>query len=168
MKLGEIARVARGVVTGNRSLFILSRADARTLGLESFAKPVLASTRDFPKDGQAVVRDNPEREVVIIATRRDVEEHAALRAYLGQTAPKIGTFRPAPIAATYVGVPRFVANPDGLVITNALYTVTPRQSMTAEEILALVDQLNAAMSKRAKPRLAERFTPRELEGVGIG
>lgn len=168
MKLGELARVARGVVTGNRSLFIMSRAQARERGIEAFAKPILGGSREFPKEGKAVVHDAADREVVIIATRRDVEQDANLRAYLGEVPPKLASVRPAPIAASYVGTPRFVANPDALVITNSLYTLTPRKDMSPKEILALVERLNAAMARRPKTRFADRFTPRELEQIEIG
>lgn len=167
MKLGEIARVARGVVTGNSKLFIMTRSEAAERHLERFVKPVLGGTSAFPKDGKPVVHDNPDRKVVLIANAREVAEFPALRAYLGENAPRLAAVRIAPIAATYVGIPKFVANPDGLVITNALYTVTPRQTMSAKEIVALVERLNGAMKIFPKPRVAERFTPRTLESLDI-
>lgn len=167
MTLGDVARVARGVATGNRSLFIMTREEAKQRGLERFARPILGSVRDFPRDGPYVVRDRADREVVIVASRRDVEEHASLRDYLDGVVPRLATVRPAPIAASYVGIPRFVANPDGLIITNALYTVTPRQNMGAQEVLALVERLNRAMSHRARGHSSDRFTPRQLEAIAF-
>jgi hypothetical protein len=166
MKLGEIARVARGVVTGNHTLFIMSRDDAKERGIEQFVRPILGSVRDLPKSGTAVVRDGPMRSVVIVASARDVEEHAPLKAYLGDNAPRIATVKTPPIVVTYVGKPRFAANPDGLVVTNALFTVTPRQPMNAKEIASLVERLNAAAERVAKGQhYSERRTPRQMEAL---
>ena len=167
MKLGEIARVARGIVTGNRSLYIMTRAEAKERGLEQFVKPVLGGATAFPKSGKPVVRDSPDRLVLVIATTRDVDDFPALRAHFGETSPKVASVRVAPIAATYVGVPRFVSNPDGLVITNSLYTVTPRKSMNQKDIAALVDRLNVAMARLPKKGYAGRYTPKSLEALEI-
>ena len=167
MKLGEIARVARGVVTGNRTIFIMSRTRARELGIESFVKPILGGVRDLPKDDAQVARDDETRDVVLLASRRDVEGHPKLKAYLGTHEPRLANVRIAPIAASYVGTPRFVFNPDGLVITNSLYTVTPRQDLSETEIIALVARLNRAMKKRPKTRFSEHLTPRQFDVIEI-
>jgi len=167
MKLGEIARVARGVVTGNSSVFIMSRERARELGIETFVKPILGGARDLPKGESQVARDGESREVVLLASRRDVEEHPKLKAYLGQHEPRLASVRIAPIAATYVGVPRFVFNPDGLVITNALYTVTPRQNLSEKETLQLVERLNRAVANRKKTHFSERLTPRQFDAIEV-
>lgn len=167
MKLGELAHVDRGISTGNRKLFVMTRADAKARGLERFVRPVLNSAREFPREGRAVVHDGPARDVVLLASSRDVEEHSALREYLGNVVPRVAIARSAPIVATYTGVPRFVENPDGLVITNSLYRVTPRQPMSAQEIRELVERLNAAMSRRPPARFAERWTPRQLESIEV-
>jgi len=167
MKLGEIARVARGVVTGNRDVFIMSRDRARELGIETFVKPILGGARDLPKGESQVARDDETRSVVLLASRRDVEQHPKLKAYLGELEPRLASVRIAPIAATYVGIPRFVHNPDGLVITNALYTVTPRQNLSEKETLQLVDRLNRAMEKRKKTRFADRLTPRQFDAIEL-
>jgi hypothetical protein len=167
MKLGEVARVARGVVTGNRGIFIMSRDRARELGIEAFVKPILGGVRDFPRGTSQVAHDDEGRKVILIASVRDVEEHSKLKAYLGDQRPKVASVRIAPIAATYVGVPRFVLNPDGLVITNALYSVTPRQNLTEKETLRLVERLNRAMLNMQKPRYAARLTPRQFDAIEI-
>jgi hypothetical protein len=167
MKVGEIVRIARGVVTGNAALFIMTRARAKERGLEEFAKTIVAGKREFPTTGAQTIHDTPQRLVILIASRRDVEQHTGLREYLAGIEPKLSTVRPAPIAVSYIGTPRFVANPDGLLITNALYTGTPRQNMTPREVLALVERLNAAMKKRPKGPPAERFSPRQLEQIDI-
>ncbi len=167
MKIGEIAHVDRGISTGNRGLFIMTPAEARSRGVEKFVRPVLNSAREFPRSGRAAVYSNPDREVVLLASSRDCEEHAALRDYLGEVGPRVSIARTAPIAAAYTGVPRFVENPDGLIITNSLYRVTPRQPMTPKEIQDLVVRLNTAMASRPAPRNAERWTPRGMESLEI-
>lgn len=167
MKLGEVAHVDRGISTGNRKVFVMTRAEAHARGLEQFVRPVLNSARDFPKTGRAVVHDGPGREVVLLASARDVEQHPALKKYLGDVVPRVAIARSAPIAATYTGVPRFVENPDDLVVTNSLYRVTPRQPMSKGEVQTLVERLNAAMAKRPSSRFAERWTPRQMEALEI-
>jgi hypothetical protein len=167
MKLGEIARVARGVVTGNRNVFIMTRARSHELGIEAFVKSILGGARDFPTGDSQEARDDESRNVVLLASRRDVEQHPKLKAYLGELEPKLASVRIAPIAATYVGIPRFVHNPDGLVITNALYTVTPRQNLSEKETLQLVHRLNSAMQKRKKTRFAERLNPRQFDLIEL-
>jgi hypothetical protein len=167
MKLGDVIRIARGVVTGNAALFIMTRAEAQRRDIEAFVKPILAGKREFPETGPSIVRDSPGRKVVLVASKRDVEQNANLAVYLAGVEPRLSAVRPAPMAVTYVGQPRFVANPDGLLITNALYTATPRQNMTPKEILDLVEHLNRAMTSQARPGFARRFSPRELEAVTI-
>ena len=168
MKLGEIARVSRGVATGNRALFVMTREQAKERGIEAFVKPLLGGATGLRKEGEPIARDHPGRQVIIIASRRDVEDNEALKNYLGDVQPRFASVRPAPIAVTYVGIPRFIANPDGLVITNSLFAVNPRQQMSPEEILALVERLNTATAKWPKPRFAERYSPRQLEAVEVG
>ena len=109
----------------------------------------------------------PDRKVLLVATARDVDDFPALRAYLGAISPKVASVRIAPIAASYVGVPHFVANPDGLVITNSLYTVTPRQNLSEKAIAVLVDRLNAAIAKQPRATVAVRYTPWSLEALEI-
>lgn len=168
MKLGQLVRIARGVVTGNSALFVMTRAQAKERGIEAFVKPILAGKREFPTSGPAVVHNNKDRSVMLVASKRDVEQHPKLQAYLGEVTPKLATVRPSPIAVNYVGHPHFVANPDGLLITNALFTATPLQNMGPEDVLKLVDRLNHAMAARAKgSKFAERFTPRGLEQLEV-
>jgi hypothetical protein len=167
MKLGDIARVARGVVTGNAKLFIMTREEAKERHLDAFVRPILGGARDLPSGADHVVRDGPDRRVILLASSRDLEEYPILQAYLAGTKPRLTRAAGAPIAATYVGQPRFYANPDGLIVTNALYTVTPRQKLDDKEIRALVDQLNAATENLPKSRFVDRYSPRTLEALEI-
>jgi hypothetical protein len=167
MKLGQLVRVARGVVTGNAALFVITRAQAKEHGIEAFVKPILAGKREFPTSDPAVIRNSSDRMVMVIASQRDLEQNPELRAYLRDVRPKLATARPAPIAVNYVGRPRFIANPDGLLITNALYTATPLQNLTSAEILKLVERLNRAMEALPKTRFVTRFSPREMEQIEI-
>lgn len=167
MKLGHLVRIARGVVTGNASLFIITRSQAKEHGIEAFVKPILAGKREFPPSGTPIVRNSADRMVMLIASQRDVERNIKLEAYLGDVKPKLATARPAPIAVNYVGRPRFIANPDGLLITNALYTATPLQNMSSAEVLKLVERLNRAMESLPTTRFVTRFSPRAMEQIEI-
>ena len=142
----------------------MTRAQAGERGLEAFVRPVIASARDLPRADAPIVRDSQNKLVVLIASKRDVEAHQHLREYLGSRVPRIAAVNPPPIATTYVGVPYFVANPDGLVVTNSLYCVRPRQILSNSEVLSLVARLNSAAAKLTKkPGL--RYSPRSLEGL---
>jgi hypothetical protein len=164
MKLGDIARVSRGIATGDSSVYIMTREQAKDRGLERFVRPVITSAREVPRTGDPVIRDNAGRHVVLIASRHDVDEYAVLSEYLGDRIPRIATVHPSPIAATYVGVPHFVANPDGLIVTNSLYCVRPRQSLSEAEVIELVGRLNTVAANL--PRMAGiRYSPRALEAM---
>jgi len=165
MKLGEVARVSRGLVTGNSKLFVMSREKARRRGLDRFVRPVIAGAREIRATTE--VRDSSDRLVVLLATPRDVETYPALRDYLGDTIPRIGTSGTAPIVATYVGVPHFAANPDGLVVLNSLYRVNPRTTLSPGEIGDLVAKLNVAAAKWPTSRLTSRRSPAEFEALEL-
>lgn len=167
MKLGDVATVSRGITTGNRKLFVMTRPEARSRGLEKYVRPIVHSARELSQRGNAVVTDHPERLVVVIASVRDYEQDTALRKYLGDEPPRVRSGGSAPIAATYVGTPRFAENPDDLVVMNSLYRISPRQPMTREQIQKLVERLNHATSKLAQRRFAERWTPRQMEALEI-
>jgi len=92
-RLGEVARVSRGVVTGNSALFIMTRDQAKGRGIEAFTKPVLGGSRAFPKNGPPVIRDNLMNDVVIVASRRDVDDYPKLKDYLGDAASPASTPR---------------------------------------------------------------------------
>jgi hypothetical protein len=166
MKLGDIARVSRGIATGDSPVYIMTRDQAKDRRLERFVRPVITSARELPRTGNPVIHDNAGRQVVLIASRHDVEEYADLSEYLGQRIPRIATVHPPPIAATYVGVPHFVANPDGLIVTNSLYCVRPRQALSEDEIITLVGRLNEAAAKLPRT-VGVRYSPRALEAMDI-
>lgn len=80
-RLGDHFKVSRGTVTGNRSFFVMSRQRAKDLGLETFALPVIVSSREFAKT--TVLRDSPDREVVIVVPPDiDLAQHPAVNAWL--------------------------------------------------------------------------------------
>jgi hypothetical protein len=165
MKLGEIARVSRGLVTGNTSLFVMTREQAAQHGIDRFVRPVINGAREVK--ASAVLRDRPDRLVVLLATPGDLETYPELRIYLGGTVPRIGTAAASPIVATYVGMPHFAANPDELVVLNSLYRVTPRRSLSSKETSDLVHRLNAAARGWQSEGGTGRRSPAEFQALEI-
>lgn len=54
-RLGDYARVRRGIATGDNSFFCLSQADVDGRGIESrFLVPVVAGSRELPENGSAL------------------------------------------------------------------------------------------------------------------
>ena len=146
----------------------MTREKATEHNLLLFVKPVITSVRDLPQIGESVVKDVPALKVILRPSIHEINAHPEIRRYLGTAIPKAAVPRPstlAPIVATYVGIPRFVANPDGLIVTNALYKVIPRREMSQGETRSLVDRLNLAVANLPKPRYAERWTPKQMESL---
>jgi hypothetical protein len=166
MKLGDIARVSRGIATGDRHRYIMTRAQALERGLHRFVRPVIVSARELPRKGDPIINDGPERFVVLVASKRDVEDYVALGKYLEGQSPRIASVHPPPIVVTYTGLPYFVANPDGLAVTNSLYCVRPRQALSRTDVLSLVVRLNAAAATLSEAPAA-RYSPRELEALDV-
>ena len=170
LRLGEIARVSRGLSTGNALLYIMTREKAKTHKLLSFVRPIITSAREFPITGPAIVQDNPKVKVILLTNTNEINANPALQNYLGTAPPcrlSSSSTDAAPILATYVGIPRFVANPDSLLVNNSLYKVKPFKEMDPEEIRLLVDSLNLAVANLPKQRYAERWTPTQVESLVI-
>lgn len=56
-KLGDYARVRRGIATGDNSFFCLTQEDADGWGIESrFLVPVVAGSKDLPENGSVLTR----------------------------------------------------------------------------------------------------------------
>lgn len=166
MRLGDLARVSRGIATGSRKLYVMTRAEAKERNLERFVRPALVSARELPRWGDPVIRDTSTLNVVLLASKRDIEEYPTLSEYLGDSIPRIASVHASPVISTYTGVPYFVANPDGLIVTNALYCVRPRQSLGDSEIFDLVLRLNDAAAKLPRTTGA-RYSPRALEKLNL-
>lgn len=167
MKLGDIARVSRGIVTGDRKTFVMTRDEARARGVENFVHPIIDGARDMPSAEHAVIVNTTSRLVVLLATPNDVATTPALKEYLREKLPKVSSFKPSPIVATYVGPPRFAENPENLVVLNSLYCVRPKRQLSAKELAELVRRLNAASARLPANRFASRRSPSDFNALEI-
>ncbi len=167
MKLGEIAHVSRGIVTGDRKVFVMTRDDAKERGIEAFVHPIVDGAREIPNSAHPVISSNSSRLVVLLATPNDVATIPALKAYLGDRTPKVSSFKPSPIVVTYVGAPRFAENPENLVVLNSLYCVRPKKQLTPKELTELVQRLNTMSARLPVDRLASRRSPSDFDAFDI-
>lgn len=192
-RLGEIARVHRGLVTGANDFFILSRDRAAELGISAWCRPAIVGADEI-LSSNGIIRDAPERRLLLdVPPSINRSAHPELDAYLrrGEEAhgdrPPIdsryipshrhpwwflGHWRPAPIVVSYMArrPPRFALNPDGLAIVNVAHGIYPKRALSPDELKALVVRLNEARdSFRGNGRTyhggLEKFEPREMEAL---
>lgn len=191
--LGSIARVHRGVVTGSNDFFILTREQARGLGVEEWCQPAITSAKEI-QDCGGTIRDGPERRL-LLELPRDLNRQLchALDEYLklgeqplGADDPvcrryipshrrpwwHLGPARRPPIVATYMArqAPVFALNPDGLALINIGHGIYPIKERTPEALTSLVEALNQARvsfvgSGRTYHGGLEKFEPREMESL---
>lgn len=195
VRLGEIARVHRGQVTGGNKFFVLTRQQAKELGLEEWCRPAITSAEEILDSG-GVVRDGPNRRV-ILAVPADVDRraHPQLDRYLrrgerrqgdkpaiskGYVASRrrpwwnLGPFDAPPIVASYMArrAPVFALNPDGLVLLNVAHGVWPIRGIAESDLAGLVAHLNEYREGyRGQGRTyhggLEKFEPGEMERLII-
>lgn len=176
-RLGDIFKVTRGTVTGDRPFFVMSKDEAKERGLAAFAVPVITSAREFSKTD--VVRDTADRAVVIVIPRGiDRQANPAVDQWLrsgegGVTSRNtawwsFGAKRP-PAAATYKGGlgPRLVANPDRMVLLNIAYALEPITPKTTEGVATDVKAFNLYAPKWPFPN-GRSLGPREIEAMPLG
>ena len=195
VRLGDIARVHRGQVTGGNSFFALTRDQARRLGVEQWCRPAITSAEEILDSG-GVVRDSADRKLVLsVPPQLDRKQHPALDRYLrrgerrhGDKPPinrgyvasrrrpwwNLGRLEAPPIVASYMArrAPVFALNPDGLVVLNVAHGVWPTLELDAAKLAEFVDHLNAHRETfRGQGRTyhggLEKFEPREMEGIII-
>ncbi|MBI3976854.1 MAG: methyltransferase [Chloroflexi bacterium] len=193
--LRAVAQVHRGVVTGANDFFILTRAQARQLGVEEWCRPAITSAEEILR-ADGAVRDGPERRLLLdVPADVDREAHPQLDAYLrlgeqpqGEKPPisrryitthrrpwwHLGLSAPPPIVATYMArqAPVFALNPDGLAVVNIAHGIYPIHHLSPDQIAALVRSLNdARQSFRGSGRTyhggLEKFEPREMEALPV-
>ncbi|MHB0869654.1 MAG: methyltransferase [Chloroflexota bacterium] len=194
-ELGSIARVHRGLVTGGNDFFVLTRRQARELGLERWCRPAITAGREI-LEANGTIRNTPDRKL-LLDVPRDVDRSAcpALDAYLrlGETPRNgrpavadgyicshrkpwwfLGCQAPAPIVASYMArqAPVFALNPDGLALLNIGHGVYPREKMDPRALERLVAELNDARHAfrglgRTYQGGLEKFEPREMEALPI-
>jgi len=188
--LSDIARVHRGVVTGNNRFFVLERARAKSLGIMEHCRPAVTSARQILSAG-GVVRERDTTCVVLdLHADLDIDSHPELRAYLesgqelqvdrGYVAShrkpwwRIGIGKPAPIIASYMArqAPVFALNPDGLALINIAHGIFPHKAVAKKGLKALVHVLNSSRDRyRGSGRTyhggLEKFEPGEMEALPI-
>lgn len=195
LRLGDIARVHRGQVTGGNKFFLISRSRARELGVEAWCKPAISSAEEILDSG-GVVRDAPERRLLLaVPGNVDRKAHPHLDRYLrrgerrrgneaavklGYVASRrnpwwnLGRLDAPPIVASYMArrAPVFALNPDGLVLLNVAHGVWPTVELSEEQLELLVQHLNLHRETfRGQGRTyhggLEKFEPREMEALVI-
>ncbi|MCL4370172.1 MAG: methyltransferase [Chloroflexi bacterium] len=195
VRLGSIARVHRGLVTGSNGFFVMTRVRARELGLEEWCRPAITEAREI-LEARGNVAYTPERKLLLdVPADVDRSLFPALDAYLRQgealriNSPAVaqgyicrhrrpwwylGKQTPPPIVASYMArqAPAFALNPDGLALINIGHGIYPRQEMGWAELQDLVCQLNSArdgfrgMGRTYQGGL-EKFEPREMEALPV-
>lgn len=184
VRLGEIARVHRGIVTGANKFWVRKPEDAEGLGV-----PVVAHAREISSlDGSI---DDPSRLSVLIALPNDlntldgrqrrtaqriIEEGLRLGIDQGYTAKarkhwwSIPIRGAAPILMTYMGrkPPTFVSNPKGCRNLNVIHGIYPKAKMSSGAISALVEYLNseaACVEGRTYAGGLMKLEPKEAEKI---
>ena len=196
IRLGEIARVHRGQVTGANRFFVLTRKRAAELGIAEWCRPAITAAEDV-LDASGVIRDTPDRKVLLCPPRDlDREAYPALDRYLSlgehgedrhsvpimeRYVPRhrspwwhLGKIPAPPIVASYMArrAPAFALNPDRLALLNIGHGLWPRTELDDDELEELVSYLNEHRSSfRGAGRTyhggLEKFEPREMEALNI-
>ena len=192
VRLGDLVSVHRGIATGANGFFVMELDEARELGLDAFAKPVITSGKQVLDSG-GVVHAAGCKALILLPERIDTlprDRHDAARRYLARGEREgvpgrylcqhrrpwwwLGAPEPPPAVASYMArrPPRFALNPDGVLILNIAHGLFPRCAMSRSELAAFVDTLNAAAQSfvgngRRYQGGLEKFEPREMEDLLI-
>jgi hypothetical protein len=193
--LRSVARVHRGVATGDNGFFVLSRQEAAARELLPWCHPAITRAEEILSAG-GVIRNTPERRLLLVAPRDvDRRAHPALDAYLrsGEQPRKgkppvaegylashrkpwwyLGPVAAPAIVASYMArqAPAFAYNPDGLVLLNIAHGLYPHRPLSAAQLVSLVQELNAARHTfsghgRTYQGGLEKFEPREMEELAV-
>lgn len=188
--LGTLARVHRGVVTGNNAFWVRGKGELGDIP-ESLTTPVVSHARELT--GECVAQSDPDslkRLIVIPETLEDLDDDEAAAArsiidegrrrgvdegYVARHRKAWWAVRPpeAPaILMTYMGrrSPTFVVNARRLPMLNVVHGIYPLRPLSDKALSRLVDYLNENV------RLDEgrmycgglvKFEPREAEAIPV-
>jgi len=197
VKLGDVARVHRGIVTGGNDFFVLSRHQAEGLGLLRFCRPAITRAKEiFDAAGSGVIRRGENTKLVVdIPADIDRSVFERVDAFLrrgeaaldgvrpvsegyicGHRRPwwRLGIGSPPPIVASYMArqAPAFALNPDGLIPLNIAHGIYPLTPTSDDDLQRLVRNLNELRhlyrgAGRTYHGGMEKFEPRELEALPL-
>jgi SAM-dependent methyltransferase len=192
VRLREIARVHRGIATGANDFFVMEPNQAKTLGLQDFAKPVVSAAKQIIHSGGCVEGRGckvlillpksldgltpPQRRAVDTYLAQGTTEGIPQRYLCRHRSPwwYLGEPSPPQIVASYMArrPPAFALNPNGLHILNIAHGIFPHAPVTGRELARLVTMLNdrattfVGNGRRYQGGL-EKFEPREMENLLI-
>jgi hypothetical protein len=185
VELGELCRVHRGTVTGANSVFI---ANADAIDVPSRYKlPSITKARELIAAGRVLQDATSLRSVVDLPDdldELDVTERAGVERFLAAARARgahegyvarnrrawwsVGLRAPAPILATYMArrAPSFVRNAAAARHINIAHGLYPREVLTEQQMLHLVDYLSTGISVldgRTYAGGLTKFEPGEME-----
>jgi predicted RNA methylase len=189
-RLGFIARVHRGLVTGSNEFFVLTRKRAGELGIAEWCRPAISSAEEILRSG-GVIRDRPERRLLLdVPANVDRSAYPRLDAYLRRgeqpngAEPAIsqryiprhrrpwwylGRITPPPIVASYMArqAPSFALNPNRLALLNIAHGIYPRENISPARLVAALNAIRDTFrgSGRTYHGGLEKFEPREMESL---
>jgi len=196
IRLGDIARVHRGQVTGANGFFVMARERAKDLGLLEWCRPVITAAEEV-LDASGVIRDTAKLKVLLCPPKElDRRAHPALDRYFrqgehrrqGETVALMERYVPRhrtpwwhlgkipapPIVASYMArrAPAFALNPDRLALLNIGHGLWPKEKLSERELEELVSHLNALSAGfrgggRTYHGGLEKFEPREMEALVV-
>jgi hypothetical protein len=189
VELGELCRVHRGTVTGANAVFI---ADASASEVpDRFKIPTITKARELIAAGRVLTDASALRCVVDLPDDLDKliqEEKSAIDDFLKKARARgahesyvarnrrawwsVGLRAPAPILATYMArrAPSFVRNVAQARHINIAHGLYPREPLTNDQMLSLVDYLSTGISVldgRTYAGGLTKFEPGEMERLFV-
>ena len=187
VRLGDFARVHRGIVTGANKFWVRKPGAG---DVEKFTIPVVSHARELMTGALSVEPEGLSRLVVLPqdlddlpdgdaeSVRSFIEEGEALgvdRGYVARSRKRwwsIPVGEPATILMTYMArrPPVFVANPEKVRALNVVHGIYPFVELSDRAVANLVDYLNSSVSQedgRTYCGGLTKFEPREVESLWV-
>lgn len=180
VRLGDLFRVSRGVVTGDNAYFVVRDDDELATSMGARAVPVVARATDVPKTGRIEARTLRKRllqldgqedaDYLRLGHERGVDQ----RYVCSHRNPWYQvTFKPAPVLATYMrrGRPRFALNPDACANLNTVHGLHPKRELSANQLVRIVKYLNTGKLYGDQGRQYQgglvKYEPHDMEDIEI-